>query len=142
MPSVKFVNEKKTIEVPVGANLRREALKAGIELYPGIHRVLNCHGLGQCASCCVKIKKGKENVSPQDFKAAERGRSLFLGHESIHLDAPARVAILESKPAVAWQVIVSGADCVRRACGDGLPNNGGGLRLTVRLQFPAPQSGG
>ena len=72
MPSVKFVNEKKTIEVPAGANLRQEALKAGIEIYPGFHRhfLFNCHGLGQCASCCVKIKKGKENVSPQTFRSA------------------------------------------------------------------------
>jgi ferredoxin len=77
MPSVKFVNEKKTIEVPVGANLRQEALKAGVELYPGIHRhfFANCHGLGQCASCCVKIKKGKENVSPQTFR--ERARMIL-----------------------------------------------------------------
>jgi ferredoxin len=67
MPSVKFVSEKKTIEVPEGANLRREALRAGIELYPGIHRILNCHGFGQCGSCCVKVKKGKENLSPQTF---------------------------------------------------------------------------
>ncbi len=42
-------------------------LRAGIELYPGIHRILNCHGFGQCGSCCVKVKKGKENLSPQTF---------------------------------------------------------------------------
>ena len=65
MPTVKFVNEKKTIEVPEGANLRKEALKAGIELYSGVHKVLNCHGFGQCASCRVRIAKGKENVSRQ-----------------------------------------------------------------------------
>jgi ferredoxin len=75
MPSVKFVTEKQTIEVPVGANLRREALKAGVELYPGIHRLLNCHGFGQCASCCVKVKKGKENLSPQTFR--ERARMIL-----------------------------------------------------------------
>jgi len=66
MPTVKFVNEKKSIEVPQGANLRKEALKAGIEIYPGIHRILNCRGFRQCASCCVMIKKGTENVSKQD----------------------------------------------------------------------------
>ena len=77
MPSVKFVNEKKTIEVPVGANLRHESLKAGVELYPGIHSnfLANCHGLGLCASCCVKVKKGKENLSPQTFR--ERARMIF-----------------------------------------------------------------
>jgi ferredoxin len=87
MPSVTFVNEKKTVEVPEGANLRKEALKAGVELYPGIHRIFNCHGLGQCASCRVIIKKGEEKVSPQGI--CERLRLLLgpltffarLGHE-------------------------------------------------------------
>jgi ferredoxin len=70
MPSVKFIAEKRTIEVPQGANLRKEALKAGIELYPGIHKYFpfNCHGLGSCGSCCVNIKKGQENVSPQGLR--------------------------------------------------------------------------
>jgi 3-hydroxyacyl-CoA dehydrogenase len=35
MPKVVFVNEKKEIEVPQGANLRTEAAKAGIEIYKG-----------------------------------------------------------------------------------------------------------
>ena len=47
MPVVNFVKEKKKIEVPQGANLRKEAQKAGIQIYPGIHQVFNCHGLGQ-----------------------------------------------------------------------------------------------
>jgi|HubBroStandDraft_6_1064221.scaffolds.fasta_scaffold24226_4 ferredoxin len=77
MPSVKFVNEKKTVEVSSGANLRHEAMKAGIEVYPGIHQnfLANCHGFGLCASCVVKIKKGKENVSPQTFR--ERARMIL-----------------------------------------------------------------
>ncbi|HUG19561.1 MAG TPA: 2Fe-2S iron-sulfur cluster-binding protein [Planctomycetaceae bacterium] len=64
MPQVKFVNEKQTIEVPEGANLRKEARKAGIELYSGIHRhpLGNCHGLGGCGKCAVEIVKGQENV--------------------------------------------------------------------------------
>jgi ferredoxin len=65
MPTVKFVNEKKTIEVPEGANLRKEAMKAGVELYSGPHKVFNCHGFGQCASCRVRIAKGTENVNRQ-----------------------------------------------------------------------------
>ena len=70
MPIVKFVKEKKEIEVPKGANLRKEALKAGINLYQGmngigasINKVFNCHGLGQCGTCRVLIKKGIENVN-------------------------------------------------------------------------------
>jgi ferredoxin len=63
MPSIKFVNEKKSVEVPQGANLRAEALKAGVELYPGIHKIFNCHGFGVCGSCCVKLRKGQQNAS-------------------------------------------------------------------------------
>lgn len=64
MPRITFVKEKKTIDVEEGANLRKEALKVGIELYPGIHKYLNCRGLGQCASCRVIVRKGVEKCSP------------------------------------------------------------------------------
>jgi ferredoxin len=64
MPVVKFTNEKKEIEVPVGANLRKEAIKAGINLYPHVHRLVNCHGLAQCGSCRVRVTKGMENTGP------------------------------------------------------------------------------
>ncbi len=63
MPKVVFVNEKKEIEVPEGANLRTEALKAGVQVYKGINRVLNCLGHGTCGTCAVLIKKGTENLS-------------------------------------------------------------------------------
>jgi ferredoxin len=56
MPTVKFIREKQTIEVPYGANLRQAALDAGIELYPGIHQRLNCKGMGLCHSCRVRMK--------------------------------------------------------------------------------------
>ncbi len=62
MPVVNFVNEKKQIEVPRGANLRQEAMKAGIQLYPHVHKYLNCHGLAQCAACRVLITQGIENA--------------------------------------------------------------------------------
>lgn len=70
MPKVTFVKEKRTIEVPEGAVLRTEALKNGIQVHPGIHKnwFANCHGLGQCASCCVRITKGEENVSRQGLR--------------------------------------------------------------------------
>ncbi|MCC7084216.1 MAG: (2Fe-2S)-binding protein [Pirellulales bacterium] len=71
MPTVTFVNEKKEIQVPDGANLRKEALKAGVSLYYGlngfgasINQVVNCHGLGLCGSCRVNIVKGIEHASP------------------------------------------------------------------------------
>lgn len=70
MPKVTFVKEKRTIEVPEGANLRAEALKNGIQVHPWIHKYwfANCHGLGGCGTCCVKVTKGDENVSRQGFR--------------------------------------------------------------------------
>jgi ferredoxin len=86
MPKIKFVKEKKEIEVESGANLRKVALHEGIELYPGIHQYVNCLGFGQCASCRVRITKGVENVSPAGWW--EKLRLLMpdtffarLGHE-------------------------------------------------------------
>jgi ferredoxin len=70
MPLVKFIKENKEIEVPAGANLRKEAINAGINVYQGlngigagINKYLNCHGFGQCGMCRVRITKGMENVS-------------------------------------------------------------------------------
>ena len=71
MPLVKFIKENKEIDVPHGANLRQEAIKAGINVHQGvngfgasINKILNCHGIGQCGTCRVLITKGMENTSP------------------------------------------------------------------------------
>lgn len=71
MPIVKFINENKEIEVPAGANLRTEAIKAGINTHQGVNgfgasvnKFLNCHGLGQCGTCRVRIVKGMDHASP------------------------------------------------------------------------------
>lgn len=71
MALVKFVKENKEIDVPVGANLRQEAIKAGINLHQGlngfgakVNKFVNCHGLGQCGTCRVLVTKGAENTSP------------------------------------------------------------------------------
>ncbi len=90
MPIVNFVNEKKQIEVPEGANLRKEALKAGIKLYPGINgygawlnEIFNCHGLGHCGTCRVLIVKGMENASPMGLIEKLRLKCSFayIGNE-------------------------------------------------------------
>ena len=71
MPVVKFVKENKEIEVPPGANLRQEAIKAGINVHQGvngfgagINKFVNCHGIAQCGTCRVKITKGMDHTSP------------------------------------------------------------------------------
>jgi ferredoxin len=65
MPKVKFVNENQEIEVPQGANLRAEALKAGVQVYRGLNKYINCFGNGICGTCRVLVKKGMENLSPK-----------------------------------------------------------------------------
>ena len=74
MPLVKFTKENKEIEVPEGANLRNEAIKAGINTHQGfngfgaaLNSYVNCHGLGQCGTCRVRITKGMEHASPMGF---------------------------------------------------------------------------
>jgi len=95
MPTITFVNEKKELQVAEGANLRKEALAAGIKLYDGINgfgagvnSVVNCHGWGVCGTCKVKITKGIENAEPMGMveKATFKyipGPSVFsyLGNE-------------------------------------------------------------
>lgn len=112
MPIVKFVKEKKEIEVPVGANLRREAIKAGINVHQGlngfgasINKFMNCKGFGQCGTCRVLITKGMQNVSPMG--AAERAR---LKYPVPTLLAP---LALDPLPAMAF---VGHEDTMRLSC--------------------------
>lgn len=83
MPTITFTDDKKEIQVPAGANLRKEALRAGVNLYPGIHKVVNCHGFGTCGTCRVLITKGMENTSPKGLiESARLGVSLaYIGNE-------------------------------------------------------------
>ena len=76
MPKVTFVygKEKKEVEVPEGANLREEALKAGVPVYAGLHRYLNCHGLGLCGTCRVLVNYCSA-FSPDGALAAAGGRT-------------------------------------------------------------------
>ena len=52
-------------------------------LYPGIHKVVNCHGFEQCGACRVLVTKGMENCSPKGFMEKTRlGVSLaYIGNE-------------------------------------------------------------
>ena len=81
-PVVKFIKENKEIEVPVGANLRKEAIKAGVNTHQGlngfgagVNKVLNCHGFGQCGTCRVRIVQGMENASAMGIVEKLRFRS-------------------------------------------------------------------
>jgi ferredoxin len=107
MPKITFVKEKQTLEVPEGSNLRKEAVKGGIQLYPGIARFLNCRGLGSCGTCRIYVKKGMENLSPK--RAKERIRLALMPFANIGHEKEVRLACqcqvlgdceIETKPIV------------------------------------------
>lgn len=112
MPTVTFVNEKRSIEVSAGANLRKEARKAGVQLYPGVHKYFNCMGLGLCCSCRVIVKQGLENCSRpgvyEKVSMAMNPLAFFarLGHEKdLRLACQMRVngdIEVETKPPMNW----------------------------------------
>ena len=109
MPKVTIANEKRDIEVPAGANLRQAAREAGVEIYGGVHRFLNCRGLGLCGTCRVLVKKGMENLSPRGplerFKLATMLSS--IGHEDeMRLSCQVRVngdCTIETHPPFNWE---------------------------------------
>jgi ferredoxin len=112
MPKVTFVNEKKEIDVPAGANLREEARKAGIQLYKGPFRLLNCHGLGLCGTCLVLVKAGMNNLSPRtlrekfNFNTDPKTMMSVIGHEDeARLSCQVRVngdCTVETRPPFNW----------------------------------------
>ena len=90
MPKVHFIREKKEIEVPEGSNLRQAAAENGIQLYPGLYRLLNCRGFAHCGSCMVLLKKGTgANASRKGLIETLR---LSLGWAAIGNEGEARLA--------------------------------------------------
>lgn len=108
MPKVTFVSEKRELEVPDGANLRQEAMKAGIEIYQGLDRYLNCRGLGLCGTCRVLVKKGMEHLSPKGLRERFKLATMLsaVGHED-EMRLSCRVQVhgdcsIETRPAFNW----------------------------------------
>jgi ferredoxin len=108
MPKVSFVKEKQDIDVPAGANLRQEAMKAGVQLYQGPDRILNCRGLGLCGTCKVLVKKGMENLSPKGWRERFKLATMLssIGHEDeMRLACQTHVngdCTIEGRPAFNW----------------------------------------
>jgi ferredoxin len=98
MPVVKFIKEKIEITVPEGANLRQEAVKAGVNLnqavtgvtgpidalVASVNKYVNCStvscGLisGSCGTCRVNIVKGIENTNKFTTKEWVRFRTPLI----------------------------------------------------------------
>ncbi len=78
MPIVTFVREGKRLDVPVGANLRKVALKAGLPIYKGKDILLNCRGNMLCGTCRLEVLD-KKNVSARSSleRLTLRGRFLI-----------------------------------------------------------------
>jgi len=52
----KVLAQGKTIDCQSDANLRFVLLKAGVDLYNGGSKVINCRGIGSCGTCAVMVK--------------------------------------------------------------------------------------
>ena len=94
MPKINFTREKRVVECDPGAKLRDVAIENGIQLYPGIKRLLNCRGFGQCGECRVHVTSGRENLAPKTLREKFRiAVSWFqFGHEDeVRLACQARV---------------------------------------------------
>ena len=112
MPKITFVNEKVEIEVAQGSNLRQEARKAGIAIYKGLDKYLNCRGLGLCGTCKVLVKQGMENLSPKTLRE-KLNMNLHpltmlasIGHEDeMRLSCQVQVngdCTIETTPSINW----------------------------------------
>jgi ferredoxin len=98
--------------VEAGANLREAARQAGIPIYKGVDKYLNCRGLGLCGTCRVLVKKGMENLSPKtfmerfNFNAHPLTMLAVIGHEDeMRLSCQVRVngdCTVETQPAMNW----------------------------------------
>ena len=64
MPNVTFTNWNKTIRTGALASLRSIAAHAGITLHNGASKVMNCHGLGLCGTCRVKVDPNSALTPP------------------------------------------------------------------------------
>jgi ferredoxin len=112
MPKVTFVTEKKDIEVPAGSNLRQEAMKAGIDIYPWYAKLFNCRGNGLCGTCKVLVTKGMENLAPKttletiNINGHPVTMMAAIGHEDeMRLSCQAKVngdCTVVTKPSINW----------------------------------------
>jgi 2Fe-2S ferredoxin len=55
MPTVTFVKQGRTVECPVGKNLRELAREQQIDLYVFPHNLVHCRGNGLCGTCRVRV---------------------------------------------------------------------------------------
>jgi ferredoxin len=67
MAKIYFKREHHEAQADGETDLRRVAQEAGVEIYGGLDRVLNCRGRGLCGTCKVRV--------PQQEVLSERTRA-------------------------------------------------------------------
>ncbi|MEM6254055.1 MAG: 2Fe-2S iron-sulfur cluster-binding protein [Cyanobacteria bacterium P01_D01_bin.156] len=65
MPTV--TAQGKTVECPVGANLRQVLLDHDFALYNGNAKWINCRGIGSCGTCAVQIEGEVSSANWKDI---------------------------------------------------------------------------
>lgn len=65
---IRIENLDRTVEVPVGQDLRSALLDEKIEIYEGIWSLLNCHGKGTCGTCQVEVIEGEGLNDPSFYE--------------------------------------------------------------------------
>jgi ferredoxin len=81
--------EGKTIEVPIGTNLREALLDNNIDLYNGTSKLLNCHGHSSCGACLVFVEG---EVSQLDtFESLRMAIPPHSGHKDRRLACQVKV---------------------------------------------------
>ena len=58
----KVIAQGKTITCQSGDNLRRVLLAAGVDLYNGQSKLINCRGIGSCGTCAVAIEPVEDTL--------------------------------------------------------------------------------
>lgn len=79
MPIVRAKGQ--SIDCPSGANLRGLLMGAGIDLYCGPSRIVNCRGIGSCGTCAVAIVGASGAISEPSWR--EKARLGFPPHSAI-----------------------------------------------------------
>src|SRR5678815_515076 len=76
MPVVHFVKQERSIECPVGTNIRRLALDNRIDLYALPFNLFHCRGFGLCGTCRIMVDNPRTLSAPSP---AEHRKTLWEG---------------------------------------------------------------
>jgi ferredoxin len=86
-------DEKTTIEVEQGANLRDALLQRGFPVYGTVSQYANCGGRGLCSTCTVEVDPAPEPTHWHDAAAVRFGYPRLSC--CIEVERPLTVRLLE-----------------------------------------------